>query len=301
MRRSSRSIEREEKQRAELRRQKEEKRQYELKRQKELERERKREMRELTASASWEGEGPRPPGTDLGQYRHDRDMGYISKDKRWVYTPGETNMWYQKRTGRYYIYDKPSHRYVYSHGGMDPSLPQQPMEPDPTPPPAPVAVTTTTVESTKEQEAKQEESKPAPAKIRNIHYATESWEGRKDTLEDRYTEDEQIDNLGVFFGLFDGHGGQQCAEQASKRMGKHLINMWRKRKKSGLKEAVIISKSFTEAFEAFDTEYCNFAKKKNLEDGSTAVCALLVGDFPTDDKPEVVMSFSFYITNIKFC
>ena len=40
---------------------------------------------------------------------------------------------------------------------------------------------------------------------------TESWQGKKDTQEDRYLQDVRMGKLGTAFGVFDGHGGVQSA------------------------------------------------------------------------------------------
>jgi len=261
------------------------KRQEEIRLAREREKERKRELRELTASARWDGEGPRPPGTDINNYRHDKDMGYVAKNKCWVWTPGETNLWYQKRSGRYYVYDRASHSYVYSHGGIDPVLEAQ-MEAE-----NPVVEEPVKVQagegawSSKTEAAPEVEEMKEPVKQKKYHFGTESWAGRKETLEDRYCEDEYIDGLGVMFGMFDGHGGFACAEHASKRIPKHLSSVWPKHKSSG-RESEAVAEAFSEAFANTDSEYLKISKKKNAEDGSTAVCALIVGDLSKDpDEP----------------
>jgi len=283
VRRRPESIERERQEREELRHRREIERQQEIKRKKEREKERKRELRELTASARWDGEGPRPPGTDLSQYRHDKDMGYVAKNKCWIYTPGERNLWYQKRTGRYYVFDRASHAYVYSHGGVDPSAAavaaadeaKQQIE---LAPPTPTVVTTIIEEPVADVPKKPAESE-AP-KIFGV--STESFAGRKDTLEDRFCQEEKIDDLGTFFGLFDGHGGFACAEYAAKRIPKNLATYWKRQRTGGNKEASLVAEAFSETFQSVDNEYLKLSKKKDAEDGSTAVCMLIVGDFSKD-------------------
>lgn len=249
-----------------------------------MEKERKREMRELTSTAKWDGEGPRPPGTDLGEYRHDKDMGYVAKNKCWIYTP-DPQQWYQKRTGRYYVYDRHSHSYVYSHGGTDPSAPQIETQKEVESQMTAVPVITTVFSPTKEKEEKRIEEPPPPVEL--VHTASESWAGRKETLEDRYTESERIGDLGMFYGLYDGHGGQACAEHASKRMHKHLATAWTRRRNSSASEAKLVGEAFQEAFLACDNEYIKISQKKGAEDGSTAVCALLAGELDGKEPPRL--------------
>jgi len=282
VRRRSSSIEREEARREKLRRDQELKKQEEMQRAREREKERKRELKRLTATARWDGEGPRPPGTDRNNYRFDKDIGFIAKNKCWIFTPGEPNLWYEKRSGRYFIYDRSKHAYVYSHGGfanLEASMKSSAVDPELKA--APV-VEVNYVEVKSEEKKQEQETIPEPPKEKAIHCSTESWEGRKDTLEDRFTQEEDVDGLGVFFGLFDGHGGFACAEHASKRMPKQLAAAWSKHRKSGAKEAAAVAEAFSETFATVDDEYLKISKKKSLEDGSTAVCALLVGDFNSD-------------------
>ena len=45
-----------------------------------------------------------------------------------------------------------------------------------------------------------------------LHSHTESWQGKKDSQEDRYIESVRMGKLGTAFGIFDGHGGVHSAE-----------------------------------------------------------------------------------------
>ncbi|GAB5372125.1 hypothetical protein AAMO2058_001638600 [Amorphochlora amoebiformis] len=320
VRRRSSSIEREETQREEMRRQQQEKKIEEAKFRKEQERIKKRKLKQLTSTAKWNGEGPRPPGTDLSQYRHDKDMGYVAKNKCWVFTPGEPNLWYQKRTGRYYVYDEATHEFVYSHGGVDPTQAQKPAEAQAASGAAGgmdggrevTSITrgggvwgTPTGKKPPSSVPNSGKSKPVPdgdnvdeieekPKEKFVDSGVESWAGRKETLEDRFAQDETVADLGLFYGLFDGHGGSACADHVSKRMSKVLSSVWprysaAKAKETGgtsggLKEQSAVEKAFTEAFSSLDQEYLKISKKKDLEDGSTAVCALIVGKLGSKDK-----------------
>lgn len=257
VRRRSESIERERREREELRQRQVLERQQEMKRKKEMEKEMKRELRELTATARWNGEGPRPPGTDLSQYRHDKDMGYVAKNKCWIFTPGEQNLWYQKKTGRYYVYNRESHSYIYSHGGIDPATTHtHATDPNLQPPTVftTAMVENRMIEDDHDDDLKKPDSDPELEKPELYSCSTESFAGRKDTLEDRYLQEEYIENLGVFFGLFDGHGGSACAEYAAKRMPKHLATFWQRQRTGGPKEAGAVAEAFSEAFQSVDNE-----------------------------------------------
>ena len=47
---------------------------------------------------------------------------------------------------------------------------------------------------------------------------TESWQGKKETQEDRYIQAARLAKLGTVFGVFDGHGGVHAAEYVAKHL-----------------------------------------------------------------------------------
>jgi serine/threonine protein phosphatase PrpC len=57
----------------------------------------------------------------------------------------------------------------------------------------------------------------------------ESWPGQRGRLEDRFTCARALEENGVFFGVYDGHGGQQVAEQVQERLPRHLLTHYKSR------------------------------------------------------------------------
>ena len=62
-----------------------------------------------------------------------------------------------------------------------------------------------------------------------MDFSSESWQGPKLTQEDRVREGESLGPLGVYFGLFDGHGGDFCVDYVCQRLHKALTNEFRQR------------------------------------------------------------------------
>jgi protein phosphatase 1L len=107
----------------------------------------------------------------------------------------------------------------------------------------------------------------------------ESWPGLKKTLEDRYTSDEALEELGVYFGLFDGHGGAQVAEHAQRSLHKGILQSFRKRQVQPASRDEKIKSAVKEAFLEMDKEICQTAERKKFElAGCTAVAALFHGN-----------------------
>jgi hypothetical protein len=52
-----------------------------------------------------------------------------------------------------------------------------------------------------------------------------SWQGLKPSMEDRWCR-EELPGLGAYFGLFDGHGGAQCADYAQKHLHRRIEHAW---------------------------------------------------------------------------
>ncbi len=302
--RDARSIEREEARRAELRRaaarrKLEEKRRDQQKR-REMERKSRLDFQLLTSSAHWDEPTPRPPGTDLRNYVSDKHQGLVCKNNCWVYDPGPPPVWYQKRTGRYFRYDKSSHSYVVLSDGAG----QDGVES------AGAASALGQQQQQRQQQQKQQISdasqemaptntaaKKSPGSPRQWCHAVESWTGRKDSLEDRVVCAEPIVDIGHMFAVLDGHGGATCAEFVARKLGKQISTAYRRVASSvvGTKqppnaETETVSAAMFEGFRSVDTEYLRLAKKKKkqagtTDEGSTAVCALLVGCLDDDMAP----------------
>jgi protein phosphatase 1L len=107
----------------------------------------------------------------------------------------------------------------------------------------------------------------------------ESWPGLKKTLQDRYVSDEAMEELGVYFGVFDGHGGTQVADHAAKQLHKNIMMQFRQKQVQPASRDEKIRQAIKEAFLQTDKEICSTAERKKFEQvGSTAVCALLHGN-----------------------
>merc|ERR1719238_1013793 len=102
----------------------------------------------------------------------------------------------------------------------------------------------------------------------------ESWPGLKKTLQDRFTSDEPLEELGVYFGVFDGHGGTQVADHCQKQLHKNIISSFRSKQVQPASRDEKIRSAVKEAFVATDREILALAERKKFEQvGSTAVTA----------------------------
>lgn len=107
----------------------------------------------------------------------------------------------------------------------------------------------------------------------------ESWPGLKKTLQDRYTVDEPLEELGVYFGVFDGHGGTQVADHVASQLHKKILMQFRQKQVQPASREQKIKAAITEAFVATDKEILPVAERKKFEQvGSTAVCAMFHGN-----------------------
>jgi len=114
-----------------------------------------------------------------------------------------------------------------------------------------------------------------------IRAHTESWQGKKDTQEDRYFQHVRMGKLGTAFGVFDGHGGVQSAEYAVKHLPNNIIRCFQKhaastRRDSGLDTKRLLG-AMEEAFPLTDAELLHFARRKGFKDGTTALFLLIAG------------------------
>lgn len=110
---------------------------------------------------------------------------------------------------------------------------------------------------------------------------TESWQGKKDSQEDRFIQAVRMGKLGTAFGVFDGHGGVQSAEYAVKHLPNNVIRCFQKHASSGRRDGAFDTKrllgAMEEAFPLTDMELLNFARRKGFRDGTTALFVLVTG------------------------
>jgi len=109
---------------------------------------------------------------------------------------------------------------------------------------------------------------------------TESWQGKKDTQEDRYIQTVRMGRLGTAFGVFDGHGGVQSAEYAGKHLPNNVIRCHQQRsatRRDGAVDSKRILGALEEAFPLTDRELLSQARRKGFADGTTALFLLFAG------------------------
>lgn len=117
------------------------------------------------------------------------------------------------------------------------------------------------------------------AEALGIRCHAESWPGLKKTLQDRFVSDEAMEELGVYFAVFDGHGGTQVADQAAKTMHKNIMSQFRQKQVQPASRDEKLRAAIKEAFLQTDKEILASAERKKTEQvGSTAVAALLHGN-----------------------
>jgi protein phosphatase 1L len=107
----------------------------------------------------------------------------------------------------------------------------------------------------------------------------ESWPGKQMELRDRYTLDEPMDELGVYFGVFDGHGGASVSELASRQLHKNILAHFRSKQVQPASRDEKLRNAVREAFIQTDKEILALAERKKFEQqGSTAIVTLLHGN-----------------------
>jgi len=112
-----------------------------------------------------------------------------------------------------------------------------------------------------------------------VRFHAESWPGKQMNLLDRYTVNEPMEELGVFFGAFDGHGGTQVSEYSSKTLHKNILAQFRSKQVQPASRDEKIKSAVQEAFVQTDKELLGLAERKKFEaQGSTALVALLHGN-----------------------
>jgi len=117
------------------------------------------------------------------------------------------------------------------------------------------------------------------AEALGVRVHAESWPGKQIELRDRYTSDEPMDELGVFFACFDGHGGAQVSELAAKQLHKNILGHFRSKQVQPASRDEKIKGAVKEAFLQTDKEILSLSERKKFDQsGSTACCALLHGN-----------------------
>lgn len=110
--------------------------------------------------------------------------------------------------------------------------------------------------------------------INSRHVGISSSRGARSHMEDRTLAlKEELDGGGVeIYGVFDGHGGVDCAQFA----GDHLAEYFTKAMKGkDSTDDESVSSAIRSCFEEIES---NFYLGKNLKGGSTAVTAFIIGD-----------------------
>lgn len=112
-----------------------------------------------------------------------------------------------------------------------------------------------------------------------VRFHAESWPGKQMELRDRYTVDEPMEELGVFFAAFDGHGGTQVSDHSSKTLHKNILANFRAKQVQPASRDEKLKGAIQEAFVQTDKEILGLAERKKFESqGSTALVALLHGN-----------------------
>ncbi|CAE8644006.1 unnamed protein product [Polarella glacialis] len=117
------------------------------------------------------------------------------------------------------------------------------------------------------------------AEALGVRVHAESWPGKQIELRDRHTLDEPMDELGVYFGVYDGHGGAQVSELAAKLLHKNILAHFRSKQVQPASRDEKLKAAVKEAFAQTDKEILGLSERKKFDAvGSTAVCALLHGN-----------------------
>lgn len=112
-----------------------------------------------------------------------------------------------------------------------------------------------------------------------VRVHAESWPGKQLELRDRFTSDEPMDELGVYFAAFDGHGGSQVSEIAAKQLHKNILAHFRQKQVQPASRDEKIKAAVREAFAQTDKEILGLSERKKFDQqGSTALVALLHGN-----------------------
>lgn len=111
---------------------------------------------------------------------------------------------------------------------------------------------------------------------RTLLFGSDASSGRKDFMEDRHVENAPLGPWGVFFAVYDGHGGTRCAEFAESRLHKVLHTKCKARPEKG-PHLDALATAVKESFLQVDDAWMRQAEKKEMPDGTTAVVCTLSG------------------------
>jgi len=257
-----------------------------------------------------------PPGADLAHYEFDPNRNwYVTPDRVWWYRPDLT-LWYDCRNESFYSYDTAMSDYVSVEKDVATKAlaegtscaPQQIAE----------AAAAEQALAVKQEEAQRQADAEAAERARlaaeseaqskaeaasaaaadgeavtqeeedkldaedkvaeKLRAHTESWQGKKDSQEDRYIQGIRMGKLGTIFGMFDGHGGVQAAEYAGRHLPRNVLRCYQQREgKQGVVDHKKLHAAMDEAFPLTDKEMLSTFRRKSLTDGTTALICLLVG------------------------
>jgi len=127
----------------------------------------------------------------------------------------------------------------------------------------------------------------------SVRAHAESWPGKQVELRDRFALDEPMDELGVYFGVFDGHVGAQVSEIGAKQLHRNILSHFRQKQVQPASRDEKLKNAVREAFLQTDKEILSLAERKKFEtQGSTALVALLHGN------PKLGTALRLVIANI---
>lgn len=98
-----------------------------------------------------------------------------------------------------------------------------------------------------------------------VRVHAESWPGKQMDLRDRYTLDEPMDELGVYFGVFDGHGGAHVSDLAQKQLHKNILAQFRQKQVQPASRDEKLKGAIRDAYIQTDKEICGLAERKKFE------------------------------------
>ena len=128
---------------------------------------------------------------------------------------------------------------------------------------------------------------------------TESWQGKKDTQEDRYIQMARLSKIGTVFGVFDGHGGVHAAEYVAKHLPNNVGQVYKRSTGGGTSATRRESSAgagggnnsstngdgdkrllnaLEEAFPLTDRELMSQSRRKEKSDGTTALLVIVHGE-----------------------
>jgi protein phosphatase PTC2/3 len=122
----------------------------------------------------------------------------------------------------------------------------------------------------------------------------ESWPGLRKTLQDRFTIGESMDECGVFFGVYDGHGGPAVATPLAKDLHRRVLQQYKAHKMQPGSTEEKLRTAIRTAHLALDHDILDQCERKKATlstQGSTSVSAILQGN----PKAKVPLRLEFII------